>query len=67
MTALWIILFIIGVPIVVVFWIVVALIIVAVRDNQKGSRHLRQLNSASNANKTKGRKRQVKQTIMRLR
>ena len=32
MIALWVILFIIGVPIVVVFWIVVALIIVAVHE-----------------------------------
>lgn len=69
MTALWIILFIIGVPIVVVFWIVVALIISVAHDNKKKSKRTRtrRLNSLANPNKaTKQPGRRVKQTIVKL-
>lgn len=68
MTALWIILFIIGVPIVVVFWIVVALIITMVHENKKSNKHARRLNSLANPNKAPKRHvRRAKQTIKRLR
>lgn len=68
MTALWIILFIIGVPIVVAFWIVVALIISVAHDNKKKSKRARRLTSLANPNKAAKRPgRRAKQTIMKLR
>ena len=70
MTALWIILFIIGVPIVVAFWIVVALIISVAHDNKKKSKRTRtrRLTSLANPNKAAKRHgRRAKQTIMKLR
>lgn len=67
MAALWVILFIIGVPIVVAFWIVVALIIAAVRDNKKSSKRTRRLDSSANLSKTSKRpRRRAKQTIVKL-
>ena len=67
MTALRIILFIIGVPIVVVFWIVVVLIITTVRDNKKSNKRTRRLSSSANpAKPTKRPERRAKQTIMKL-
>lgn len=67
MAALWVILFIIGVPIVVVFWVVVALIIALIHDNKKSSKHPH-IDSSTNSNKSsKGRKRSAKQTIIKLR
>jgi hypothetical protein len=66
MAALWVILFIIGVPIVVVFWVVVALIIALIHDNKKSSMHPH-IDSSMKSNKSsKGRKRSAKQTIMKL-
>lgn len=67
MIALWVILFIIGVPIVVVFWIVVALIIVAVHES-KESREYPHINKSLNPQRIyKPRKRSAKQTIIKLR
>lgn len=67
MAALWVILFIIGVPIVVVFWIVIALIIALVHDNKKNSK-FPHINSSFNPNRTsKPRKRSAKQIIKKLR
>lgn len=67
MTALWIILFIVGVPVVVVFWIVVALIVSVLHDNKKSNKHARRLDSSVNANKTSKRPwRRAKQTIVKL-
>lgn len=66
MAALWVILFIIGVPIVIVFWVVVALIIAAVHENKKSSKYTR-INSASNPSKTSNsRRRRGKPTIIKL-
>lgn len=68
MAALWVILFIIGVPIVAIFWIVVALIIIAVNENKKSGKTFRRLNSSLSTPKTyKPRKRSAKQTIIKLR
>lgn len=68
MTALWIILFIIGIPIVVVFWIAVALIIAIVYDNKKSSKqHLVPLSSTLGRRTVKGRRRNSKTTIVKLR
>lgn len=68
MAALWIILFIIGVPIVIVFWIVVALIISVVHDNKKSNKRVRLLTNSANSDKAAKRPgRRKKQTIRRLR
>ena len=67
MTALWIILFIIGIPIVVVFWIVVALIIAIVYDNKKSSKQSLRPLSSFGIRTAKGRKRNGKQQIVKLR
>ena len=68
MAALWVILFIIGVPIVIVFWIVVALIISVVHDNKKSNKRVRLLTNSANSDKAAKRPgRRKKQTIRRLR
>ena len=67
MAALWVLLFIIGVPIIVVFWIAVALITAVVWDNKKSKKQMLRLDSTQFFSKTsRGRKRNVKPTIMRL-
>ena len=67
MAALWIILFIIGVSIVIVFWVVVALIISVIHDNKKSSKYPHIDSSSISTKNSKGRKRSAKQTIMKLR
>ena len=67
MAALWVLLFIIGVPIVVVFWIAVALITAIVWDNKKNKKLPIRLDSTQFIGKTpRGRKHNMKPTIMRL-